>query len=270
MFKIFKTNILTISAMRLFFLFLFVFSFYFVYGQVNMDVRSFSLGKVQSLSGNLGNPSCLSFQDKKSIGLGVNNYFEIKELNTFWIYSLVPNKMLDIGINISDYCYQDYHLLTFKTGFSKKVNQRLSLGASLCFNKILTESDKNFRTEIRSDLGIIFKSNEQIQWALFVKDFVNNTSNDESMIYCGSSYKPVNTCSLLLELSSDFRNFSQLSAGFEYELKQYFFIRAGMITNPFTPTFGVGYTIENFTFDFGINKHQILGYSNALEISYHF
>ncbi len=248
----------------------FTFSITSTFSQTNFDVRSNGLGKVQSLSENLGNPSYLSFLYQKKISFAVNNYFEIKELNAFSIYTIIPNKFLDFGISATDFHFQDFHFLTFKTGFSKKISPKFSLGTNLYMEKTITGSDHDFKTIVRTDLGMLFKANDQLDFVILGKDLVNNTNDDQLQIFAGCNYKPLPSCALLLEISYEDHGLYNLSAGIEYEFVNSFFLRTGIIAKPFSPTFGASYSHESLMFDFSIDKHQQLGHSMALGISYQF
>ncbi len=234
-----------------------------------LDVRSVSLGRTHALSESFVNPSYLSFQPQKSIATSVYNQFQIKELNTYTLEGILPNKYLDAGLLVSEFFYANYQQCLVRTGFSKKVTSRIAVGANLRFQKISMDNCEYTKPFISADLGLFFRLNKKIDLALLVENVVDNSSLDKCILYAGTTYTIISPCKLLLEFYSDFNTAPGVSAGTEIELADHFYFRMGLHSSPFAPTFGLSFSFDAFTVDLALDKHQILGFSSMLGVTYH-
>jgi hypothetical protein len=92
--------------------------------------------------------------------------------------------------------------------------------------------------------------------------------------YCksslGISYHAGESCRFLLECAFRKDEAFSFSSGLEYELDDRFYVRMGLYTKPLTPTFGISFSLSPFSVDVACDKHQVLGYSTMLGISYQF
>ncbi len=234
------------------------------------DVKSLSLGRLNALGETLSNPSALSFQEKRSVGISVQNHFCIKELNTCSTYVLFPDPRLACGFGISGYGFENYRLWMFRSAFSKKIHSKLSLGVGFSYEFVSGLYDDNIAKTIGANFGLSFFVSEYIQCVLLFENFVNELELWQKNISGGMKYILSKDCCLFLEGKSDFLSFQRISAGTDYELLEQFHLRAGFYSNPLTPTFGLSFTTGNMLIDVACDKHSYLGYSTSLGIAFQF
>lgn len=98
-------------------------------------------------------------------------------------------------------------------------------------------------------------------------------STDEQLpreLAIGFSYFPVPQLLLTMDLVKDVLFPISVRSGFELELIDSLFARAGITTSPQTWSLGFGYNTHSFTTDIAIQNHVVLGISPALGITVKF
>lgn len=234
------------------------------------DVRSFSLGNVHALSNEVVNPAALSFNDSGGVGVLVLNQFMMKELNTVSLYGMYPNRLLDAGLAISYYGYEDYQVLQGQVGLSKKVFDCLSIGVNIVYShlsSILEEEDKSY---LFADIGLRYQVQESL-FLVFLAENVLRTQKDKLWRYfLGASYNITDDLAVVGELSYGYHEKFNISLGLEYELLDAFLLRGGFHSDAKSPSFGLAYHIGAWQIDAGFSLHSSLGMSSMIGMSYDF
>ena len=234
------------------------------------DIKSQSLGGLRALSERSLNPTIWSFQEKKRLGMSVQNHFQIKELNSFSGYAIFPNSWLDAGGCVSEFGYEDYHQWEVSAGFSKKLHSQIALGTNLRYRQVTGIYGEGIRPYLGLDLALSYKMNDHLHWGLLFEGVAHNSPGADRMLSLGIDYSLLASCHLFMEYGSNFEDVSRLSIGIDYELMEHFFVRAGCYTQDFAPTFGVSFALSQFVIDVACDRHAYLGYSTGLGISYQF
>lgn len=251
------------------FLSLFVCNASFSFNELTFeDARSFALGSVQSLSNELINPSELSFQEKTQFGISVLNRFEISELNTVQAYAKLPNSIVDAGIKLSYFGYEDYYLIRGQTSFSKKINPNFSVGINLNYwneSSLLQEKDKH---HISSDLGVYYQLSNALGLTLLTQNILSSSDFNSLYAYLGIHYRAFSNFSVLIETSYNKANDFDFSCGVEYTILEQLFIRGGLNKRDQSPRLGVGYQWRDWQLDAGFSIHSTLGISSIIGINY--
>jgi hypothetical protein len=237
--------------------------------QLNLNARSVALGRVHALESGVINPSSLSFVQTPTLGFSVYNQYQIKELNNFACYGILPNKLLDIGLQVLKYGYEDYYRWTVQGSFSKKITSMIALGTSFRYQQFSNFGEEEIKPLMHVDLGLFFRINEKLTAALLAEDVINN-AQDKCRSSIGLDYSVVSSCKFLLECTVREKEPLSFSSGIEYELMDHFYFRMGVYSHPLTPTFGVSFSLRPFSIDVACDKHSFLGYSVMLGISYQF
>ncbi len=232
---------------------------------VPLDVRSFSLGHLHALSHELTNPAYLSFQTQKTIHFAVLNHFEMPELNTPSMGVIVPNHLLDCGLEFSSFHFSEYQLLSARAGFSKKLASGISMGINFLY---CHESMDDHSNQIySSDLGFHFQYSPKWSIALLGNHLLNSDGIRPAW-HAGVNITLLPSCHLLIEPSWRYSTGWTFSAGFEYELMDQFMFRAGVCSNPSVPCLGIAYTLHDFHLAAGFGFNTCLGANSAISIAY--
>ena len=254
-------------------LFLSISEFHLVYPfeeTKSVDVRALSLGQIKALSKGLTNPAYVPFSERKEIGVSVYTRFEMKELSTRSIYSLIPNRLLDMSLHLSIFGYDDYQLIEGQAGFAKKLTQNFSIGASVSYiskNSILEESIQSY---LHADLSFLWRINDSFDWAFATENLIHTKNTQPSYCFTGVKYQLIPTTSVLLEAGYDLKNQLSLSAGFEYEIVDQLMVRGGFRNNPRMPSLGFAYNYRNWKVETAFLFHSALGLCSGISASYLF
>ncbi len=231
------------------------------------DARSVSLGNIQLFSEELSNPSCLSFIENSAVHLTLNNRFQIEELNTVKVSAVYHNRFLDTGFSCSEFGFETYKQYLSKLGFSKKIHKNLSLGGSIIY-QYESFFSKEPEHRFSGDFSFYYELNKQFTFSLLNRYY--NQTKENFLFLSGINYCFTQSSSILVEYASDFRQYNNLRLGIEYELLDAFFVRTGLQTLLKQPSFGVGYTVDLFTFDIAFEVHSVLGTSSTASVTYNF
>ena len=254
-------------------LFLFISQFQWVYpfDEVkSIDIRTLSLGQMQSLSQGLTNPAYLSFLERKQIGVSVFNRFEMKELRTQSIFGLIPNRLLDMSFHLSMFGYDDYQLIEGQAGFAKKLSSKFSIGTSISYlveNSILEEKNQTY---LQADVSFFWRISDAFEWALTTENLLHTRNSQPFSCFSGVNYRLTSTASVMLESGFDSQNRFSVSAGIEYEIIKQLTVRGGFRNNPQTPSLGFAYKLERWNIETVFLFHQALGLSSGIAVEYYF
>jgi hypothetical protein len=260
---------IVLKKVLFFFFFLFPFQDLFATDPLfSTDVRSFSLGNIRALSDELLNPATVSFSDKKQLGVAVFNRFEMNELKTASLYLKYPHKLLDTGVKLAAFGYEDYRLTQLQGSFSKKVFTGFAIGIQLTFLNESSRWEESSRSYFSSGLGVYYCLNEQVDLALSGENLLHTSDNAFWNGYAGMKYKPSDSVVLLLEAGGGKDVNFRFSAGLEYTVFDRFTIRSGYDSGSQTPSFGAAYRLNRWTMDVGFSLHSVLGISSMIGINY--
>jgi hypothetical protein len=230
------------------------------------DVRALSLGQVKSLSHELLNPSYLAFQKQKTIGISVYSRYGMKELGTKSLFGMIPNDLIATGFKLSSYGYDDYQLLQGQISLAKKIFPNFSIGTGILYlreNSILEERNKHY---LLADIGLFWQINDAFEWTFSTENLLYTMNSNRTFFCTGILYRLLSSCNLLLEIRSDTSDHSRISAGIEYEITEEFTVRGGFLSDPQTPSIGLGYLGKPWKLDVGFMLHPTLGLSSAIGV----
>lgn len=232
------------------------------------DARSFALGSPQSLSDELINPSELSFQEEIQCGISVFNRFEMSELNTIQAYSKFPNPIVNAGIKLSHFGYEEYYLIRIQASFSKKINPNFSVGINLNYWHESSISKEKDEQSLSSDCGIYYRLNEKWDLTLLAQNILSSSEFNSLQAYWGINYLAFSNFKILLEVNYKQSQDFDFSCGIEYVILEQLFVRGGIQIQNKSPRLGVGYRWRDWRLDVGFSTHSTLGISSIIGINY--
>lgn len=234
------------------------------------DLKSLSLGRVRALSEGTLNPSFLSFLTKKRFSFSVVNHYQIKELNTFGLYTLLPNPILDASIQMAEFGYDDFQQWRVQAGLSKKIFTEFSVGINLYYKGVTGAFEGDFPAVVGSGTGMNWQAKPNLRCAVLAESILVHTGEKLFRLAMGCEWAVAPDCDLLIEYATNFHDISRLSLGIDYELLDTFTIRAGCYTQRFTPTFGLSFPIKHLIVELACDRHDYLGYHTGIGLSYEF
>lgn len=90
------------------------------------------------------------------------------------------------------------------------------------------------------------------------------------IVKSGFAYNPVDELTLSVAVEKNTEQDTRVAAGLEYVFLHKIQLRSGMSTAPFRQHYGLGFSPYNFSFDYAMDNHNVLGLSHQLSVRYKF
>lgn len=86
----------------------------------------------------------------------------------------------------------------------------------------------------------------------------------------GVSYLPADALTICFSIEKNLERDARLSGGLEYQFLEKFYLRSGISSTPFQQHYGLGFSPYNFSFDYALENHSLLGLSHQMSLTYKF
>lgn len=223
------------------------------------------------------NQAGLGFMSKITAGIAYEGRFFIPEMGLKGAVIAVPlKKGGTFGLSVSSFGYSQYNENKAGVAYAMKFGENFSVGVQM--NYLTTRIAENYGTSsaLAAELGIQAKLNEQMTVGAHIFNLnrakVTNYNNEKTptIIRMGVSYLFSPKVFASAEAEKDIDKKPIAKAGVEYRVLDMLYLRAGISTNPFLNTFGIGVVKKGFKLDFATSIHSALGYSPQVSLGYQF
>lgn len=208
---------------------------------------------------NLQNPAAVIYTEQR---------FALSEIRSVAAGFAYPTASGTFGLNINYYGFEDYNEQKVGLAYSRKLLDKLSLGAQVNYVnfRIPEYGNKGF---VSFEIGLQSEILENVILAFHLANPIGQEIVDDenlpTVFKVGAAYSPSKKVTISLEAEKDIEFETRIKGGIEYFLVDAFILRVGFASNPSAFSFGAGYVIKNkVKIDVGANYHQILGFSPGL------
>lgn len=220
------------------------------------------------------NQANLAHLNQFSFGAYYENRFLLKETGFKNITGVIPmGKAGTFGIVASQFGYNLYNEGKYGLGYGRMLGEKFSAGLQLNYNSVRIGDIYGNKNAFTAEFGIKAQLIEKMQFAAHVYNITRTQLNSfdteyiPTTIRLGFDYTFSDAVVAMVESESTINQKTNIKVGLEYNLKQKFYIRSGINTQPFLASFGFGYKQKNVALDIAAAYHQVLGFSPA--ISFH-
>lgn len=243
------------------------------------DMRSVAMGGNGATQSVLFNPSLVALSSDKSIHIEYINRYLVKELGTIGMTFQYPNTLLSTGVNITSFGYDKYRESLFRLFMGKQLNDKWTLGLAVEYAMLQTELFQSQTGHLSIDIGATFIPVDKLLVGMLIMNFPSvsvgklNTDRKDFIGYflqIGFQWEVINHLLIVGSLATNKENPVIGNLGMEYTAFDSFSLRAGIQTNPFLPSLGIGYAFSLFKIDVGTIYHSLLGVSTGVGISVSF
>ena len=238
------------------------------------DVRSKGLGDAGIAFEGFANPAGLSFSNRGTLSASYENRFGLKELSGITLTGMYPNSILNVGICFTRFGYEDYNRNLVGLSVCRKLSSNFSLGIRFDYFGVYIADSDGVISAFTADAGLQWKPHRYLLLGFSIENPVfasfNTGKKIPTVFKAGVQYLIASTILLTCELNETLRSGVICKIGAEYSPSENLFFRLGMSGKPFTPTFGLGYSLKNTDFDLFIRNHARLGVISGVELSYKF
>lgn len=240
-----------------------------------LTTRDLSLG---SITIGTGSPLSLAGQGDLPIAVSANyrDKFTMKEMAAGSLVGLYRSSFMTNVAMLSSAGYEDYRQTLLSLRGQKDLSEKLSFGVALSAISVSSITLEKNIWEVRPQIGFEYKLSDPITFGATIRNPVNLGSDQHERletpfaVLAGVSYQISTFVLLASEYEWQDYNYNCLRLGIEYALIPEFKIRAGINSHPFSPSFGIGYSYQNWILDITSEYHRYLGTSLSVGLSYNF
>lgn len=160
---------------------------------------------------------------------------------------------------------------TFYMG--KKLSEQFHIGIAVAL--ILHENTEETSSGFFAEVDCHYMLSEKLGIGLNLLNpsgallhYANRTIPLSSSGSLAIQYAPSKKCLLYGEVNTWINRLPIGRMGFEYALSDVFLLRLGFSNKPLMPSWGMGGSIQQFSYSWGGNLHPILGMSNGFTLKY--
>jgi hypothetical protein len=223
------------------------------------------------------NQAALAYIENINAGLHYENRFAINHYGISAGAFALPALTGTFGFDIAHFGVEDYGETRIGIGYGKKLAKRLSLGVHFNYHLLSFASGyPNFHT-FTGEVGLIAMplDNLFIGAHVFNPTFAKLSSKHEEPVpvifEIGAGYRIAGKLMLTAEIEKEQYDETSPRFGIDYQLFKSMSLRSGVSLNPVEICFGVGWIVKKrINIDFAFYRHEILGYSPQISMSYKF
>lgn len=223
------------------------------------------------------NQAGLAFFNHFAFGIHHENRFLVSQFAFQSAMLTVPTKTGVFGFNYAYFGYPKYNEKKIGLAFSKLFFEKISVGVQLDYLHTFISENYGTTGKIAAEAGIIGKPIEKLTIGFHVFNFTNARYNDfylssdiPFILRMGAAYSILEKLQLNLEIEKESYHKEMIKAGFEYQLYDDLFLRAGFSNNPSRYSFGLGYIYRKIYADIAFISHTELGFTPHFSIAYLF
>ncbi len=239
--------------------------------QAAMGMTSTALSDIWSV---FNNPATLARQEKSGVALNYENKFLLKELGQGSLAGLLPTKAGVFGLGIKQFGGQLYSETFAGIGYGRSFGHNFSAGVRLDAYHVRLDGDYGSRTLPSFALGVSTNLTSDLILAAVVFNpvrvpyAIENSETLPAIIRCGVAYAVDKNLTMTLDAEKDSRHKPAIRGGLEYQLLNVAVVRAGMGTSPTSFSFGFGLLLGSMRIDISATRHEVLGFSPVMGISW--
>ena len=179
------------------------------------------------------------------------------------------------GFGVSQVSVASYHETNLGFSIAKRLSGRCSAGVMINYFVLNLPESGQHRGAFQVDGGFSFKVSKRLFLGCHFQNLLQSRLETFQYhvtfpILLSSGFSYYLTDQLLLAGETHLGQLTELEfrSGLEYEPFRHFWLRGGMLSNPFRHAFGFGYVRKRFQLDFAAIHHALLGFSPVFSITF--
>lgn len=222
------------------------------------------------------NQAGLAWLDEKSVGAYYESRYTMSKLGLQGGAFVLPTSAGTFALSVSSFGYTLYNETKVGLAYAKKLSPMFSVGVQLDYFSIGIGDNYGRANVFSGEIGVmaILTDDLTVGAHLFnparAKVAQYNNERLPTILRFGASYTFSDKVLMTAEMEKDIDQKPVFKSGLEYNISDPIFIRAGIASNPFVSSFGVGVRLKGFEFDIATSFHSVLGYTPQLSLGYTF
>lgn len=221
------------------------------------------------------NQAGLGFIKQSQAGTYGEQRFRLSNLSFASVAGIIATKQGSFGLNVNYFGYSAYSEQRFGFSFGRAFSEKFAFGFQLNYQLLAIREYGNAGNATIQG-GVIYKPNKQLHIGVHLANptlqKLDKTSQTAlpTVARLGIQYLPSEKVSLIAETEKNLDLDMRVKIAAEYRVHNQLCIRAGLATNPFLNTFGIGYQNKNMHFDLAAGIHPLLGITPHASFTYLF
>jgi hypothetical protein len=242
--------------------------------------RPAALGNAYSMQADLWslhhNQAGLGFYPHFALGFHHENKFVVSEYNLHAIGVTYPVNAGTFGLSYSYFGYSAYNESKIGLAFGRKFGETFAAGIQLNYHHNFLAGEYGDRNAVSIEGGIQYRAGDKVAFGahLFNPTRSKISPYDQDTIptvfRTGVSVIPVEDALVLFQIEKRPNQKLRIHSGLELLIMESLYLRGGIMTQPFTATFGLGYEIGKLSADVAFSRHQVLGFTPHFSLQFKF
>jgi hypothetical protein len=223
------------------------------------------------------NQAGMASYNEMAVGIYGENRFLLKELSQGAFGFVMPVKKAGVfGISYNYFGYSLYQESKAGLSYAMAFGKRISAGVQLDYINLHQGEDYGnaniftFEVGVRAELIKNLILGVHVYNPIHVKISKYGPERVPVIFKAGLAYNFSDKAIIAIETEKDLSNKARFRAGVEYHVVKPVYLRIGIGTAPYTNSFGLGLEFGAFKADISASRHQVLGFSPQLSLSYSF
>jgi hypothetical protein len=181
-----------------------------------------------------------------------------------------------VAVDVCSFGYSQYRENRVGVALGKRLSERIAIGAQVSYNRV-SAAGYGGTGAITAELGILAEPLENLWLGAHVYNFTHSKFFSQSyserlpvFFKVGLGYKIAQQASLFAAAELDSKQNTQVKGGAEFTVANVLALRLGISCKPVEVYAGFGYTFRNFCIDMAFSRHETLGYSPQISLTYSF
>lgn len=250
----------------------------------NVGAKAASLGhssiSFHDLWAVANNQAGIAFIKRPTLGVSYEERFRMKEMGLKTVAFVLPtNRIGNFGISYTHFGDNEYNEMRINLAYGRMLGKHFAMGLAFDYLSMSVSgaSESGNTGTVTGELGVMGEPIENL-WlsAHAYNPFGVKISNYEyeeeipTLLKFGAMYNFNKELLFVAEVEKDIDHDTRVKAGIEYALMEKFIFRGGITTNPTEYSGELGLKLNKFQADLAFYKHQHLGYTPSVAISYTF
>lgn len=202
--------------------------------------------------------------------------FGMRELATAGFGAAKPiSENAVMGLAYLQYGQSSYREQRVGLSYAQRLGERFDVGVQLDYVGVFLGGGYGSTAAFTFQGGFRYEASSKVVLAGHVYNPVRarlSEFNDErlpSVLRFGGVYTLSDKVRISAELRKHLEHPLSAAAGVEYEALKDFYIRTGFAGAPSRFSFGMGYRTGSFQFDIAASRHELLGFTPQIALTYH-
>jgi hypothetical protein len=221
------------------------------------------------------NQAALGFFSSPQAAVHYENKYFTEALNLSAAAFAMPVPAAGVlGVDLCSFGYARYRETRMGVAWGKQLSTRTAVGAQLCYH-LVQVAEYGATSALTAELGLLAEPIENLWVGAHVFNFTSSRYFSNSyherlpvIFDVGMGYRLAQHASLLVGAKIESGQAAQAKAGVEVVVFKTLALRLGVLVKPVELFAGFGYTYHRLHIDMAFSRHETLGYTPQISLSY--